>query len=82
MELNSVAGVGVSDLQHAARTDRSHSQSRHLSRWTRSAPDPAGSPGAGGAAAARESAGGLLEVLAVSPRNGYFQLGFWTGAGP
>lgn len=25
---------------------------------------------------------GLLWVLAVSPRNGYYQLGFWTGAGP
>jgi hypothetical protein len=26
--------------------------------------------------------GGLLWVLATSPYNGYYQLGFWTGAGP
>jgi hypothetical protein len=25
---------------------------------------------------------GLLWVLAISPDNGYYQLGFWTGAGP
>jgi hypothetical protein len=25
---------------------------------------------------------GRLWVLAMSPDNGYYQLGFWTGAGP
>jgi hypothetical protein len=25
---------------------------------------------------------GLLWVLASSPDNGYYQLGFWTGSGP
>jgi transposase len=40
------------------RGDRSHPQSRHLtSRWTRSAPDRTGSPGAGGAAGGPGRAG-------------------------